>query len=113
MAIQWEELNEKTMTYLDQLGPFGQSFDLPLFNLQDSIIQAVKVLKGGHLKLSLTNVAKTQKAEALLFSPPMERLFYEELIGLRCDVIAELQWNYYFGRKIQLLVKDIIPRGQA
>lgn len=113
VGIQWEELNEKTMTYLDQLGPFGQSFDLPLFNLQDSIVQSVRVLKGGHLKLSLSNVAKTQNAEALLFSPPMDRLFYEELIGLRCDVIAELQWNYYFGRKIQLLVKDIIPRGQA
>jgi single-stranded-DNA-specific exonuclease len=102
-----DEVSENLMRWLEVLGPFGQSFDVPVFCFRRLQIDEVIVMKGKHLKLKLMEPESRKKIEAVYFSAPPALLAQLPVRGERVAVIGELQWNYFSGRRsVQLLLKD-------
>ena len=103
-----EDVTESLMKWIEALGPFGQSFNNPIFCFRNVKLSNVVDLRGGHLKLKLTGLQSQKKMEALYFSPPPS--MKEELSHVQgeIDLLGEIQWNYFAGRKgIQILVKEL------
>ncbi len=101
------EVNPQVMKWYDYIGPYGVGFQVPLIKINQVSLTGIKDLKGGHLKLHFSNADKTNKIDALLFSPS-ESQKQKVSLGHQYDVLSELQWNYFNGQKtIQLLVKDL------
>lgn len=99
------EISEQILKWFDAIGPFGQSFQVPLLKIRNLEIESKRVLKGEHLKFTLACVTSKKKFEALWFSPPKSS---HEFQLDPVEVLAELQWNYYGGRpKMQLLIKEM------
>lgn len=102
-----EQINPVMMSWLDHLGPFGQSFEVPIFKMTDVEVASMKTLRGGHRRLELA--WKGKKQEALLFSPSEDQLSLLKH-HFFVDVLVEMQWNYFQNKKrIQLLIKVIRP----
>lgn len=100
-----EQINPVMMSWLDHLGPFGQSFEVPIFKMVGVEVVSMKTLRGGHRRLELS--WNGIKQEALLFSPSEDQLNLLKDHFL-VDVLVEMQWNYFQNRKrIQLLIKVI------
>jgi single-stranded-DNA-specific exonuclease len=103
--IAAREITEPLLKWFDALGPFGQSFEVPLLRIQNLRVENKKTLKGEHLKFTL-QCPETQKLfEALWFSPPKVESINE---GDFVQALVELQWNYFGGRtKMQLLIREM------
>lgn len=105
VELTLDQINPMMMSWLDHLGPFGQSFEVPVFKISGVEVVSVKTLRGGHRRLELSS--NGMKQEALLFSPSEEQLSLLKHHFL-VDVLVEMQWNYFQNRKrIQLLIKVI------
>lgn len=103
------EVNPQVMKWYDFIGPFGVGFQVPIIQFCDVVLSSAKDLKGGHLKLQLSDFENRNKIDALLFSPP-ESMKQKIAVGQKYNLLSELQWNYFNGQKtIQLLVKDLKP----
>ena len=101
------EINEQSMKWMEALGPFGQSFSNPIFCFRDLVVREVNSLKGGHLKMKLEDLEGFEKMDGLYFSPPESFRTKPVVAGEQVDILAEVQWNYFAGRKtLQLLIKD-------
>lgn len=95
------------MKWYDSIGPFGMGFQVPLIQFHQVEVISKKELKGGHLKLNVSDLEKKNKIDALLFSPS-ENIKNTLEVGKTYRMLSELQWNYFNGQKsIQLLVKDM------
>jgi single-stranded-DNA-specific exonuclease len=97
------------MKWMDVLGPFGQEFPVPVLMFKNVQILNARELRGGHLKWKLLDPnKKAYSFDALLFSPSQDLKQWKE--GDFVSVAAQVQWNYFAGRKsIQLLVQSVIP----
>jgi len=107
VELNLDQISPQMMSWIDHLGPFGQSFEVPIFKISGVEVLSVKDLRGGHRRLEL--LWKGIKQEALMFGPSEEQL---SLINQHffIDLLVEMQWNYFKNRKrIQLLVKAIRP----
>lgn len=107
IELDFEHITPVMMDWIDLLGPFGQGFEAPLFQVQSVEVKEVKELKGGHKRLSLFKEGKVR--EALLFSPKESQILTlkEHFV---VDLLVEIQWNYFQNKKrIQLLIKEIRP----
>jgi single-stranded-DNA-specific exonuclease len=101
------EVNPNVMKWYDFIGPFGVGFNIPLIKFDNVALVSKKELKGGHFKLNFSDSIQHSKIDALMFSPN-DKLKNLLDLGQKFQVLSELQWNYYNGRKtIQLLVKDL------
>ncbi|MBC7419376.1 MAG: single-stranded-DNA-specific exonuclease RecJ [Bdellovibrio sp.] len=108
-AADLSEVNANVMKWYDFMGPYGVGFNVPLIKFSDVSLITKKELKGGHLKLSFSDATKANQVDGLLFSPT-ESIKSKIVVGITYDVLGEMQWNYFNGRKtIQLLVKDLKP----
>ncbi len=102
------EVNPNVMKWYDFIGPYGVGFQVPLIRFHRIVLSSKKELKGGHFKLSFSDANQSQ-VDGLLFSPS-EQIKSKIELGLTYEVLGELQWNYFNGRKtIQLLIKDLKP----
>lgn len=109
LEVSLRDLDPHFMKWHDFMGPYGVGFDIPLFRFKDLKLKSVRNLKGGHLKLQLTDVAGGASIDALLFSPTARQV---ELVNtpsaIAFEILGELQWNYYNGQKtMQILIKDL------
>jgi len=91
---------------LDSLVPWGQEFELPLFD-DVFVIRHSKVVGKGHLKLSLNavtdGVVASQPIEAIAFNQP--DIFS---VGERTHIVYSLSVNAFRGRlSLQLQVKNM------
>lgn len=103
------EVNPSVMQWYDHIGPFGVGFHIPIIKFDQVSLKSKKELKGGHFKLNLCDTEKNCQVDALVFSPS-DQLKSVLTVGQNYQVLSELQWNYFNGRKsIQLLVKDLKP----
>ncbi|MCB0348694.1 MAG: single-stranded-DNA-specific exonuclease RecJ [Bdellovibrionales bacterium] len=99
------ELNEDALDALDLIGPYGTGFPVPLFFVKNLQVTSKTVMRGEHIRLQVQDKSSNRKT-VLLFSPPPHAKEIGE--GQEIDLLVELQWNYYNGRKsTQLLAKDI------
>jgi single-stranded-DNA-specific exonuclease len=106
-----QEITPAFMNWIDLLGPFGQTFEVPLFKVRGVEVLSMKELRGGHRRLEL-NCGGIMR-EALLFGPSEQQLM---TLGAHriIDVLAEIQWNYFQNRKrLQLLIRDMRPCEMA
>ncbi len=102
-----EEVNPSAMKWHDFIGPFGVGFNVPLIKFNEVSLISKKELKGGHFKLHFCDANKAHKVDGLMFSPS-DKLKNILDVGQKYNVLSELQWNHFNGRKtIQLLVKDL------
>jgi single-stranded-DNA-specific exonuclease len=107
-----DEINDNLMKWLEILGPFGQSFESPVICFRKVQVDDVLVLKGKHLKLKVSDPVSLRRVEALYFSAPPSVLENLPVRGSLIDVIGEVQWNYFSGRRsVQLLIKDFKMRN--
>jgi single-stranded-DNA-specific exonuclease len=101
------DLNESLMGWFETLGPFGAGFEMPVFCIRNISVVSANVLKAKHLKIKVMSEADKKTFEMLYFSAPKEVIENPPQFGDLIDVIGEIQWNYFSGRKsIQLLLKD-------
>jgi single-stranded-DNA-specific exonuclease len=98
------------MNHWDELEPFGMQFAPPVFRLSDLRLDAVKTLKGGHLRLTFKDTS-SQPVEVMWFFPDRPEILEggdERGVGKVFSILCEPQWNEFMGSKrIQLLLKDI------
>lgn len=98
--LRLDEVDYTLMGWLEKLGPFGMGFETPHFLIRAGQIKSVKKLKGDYLKYKFED-ANGRSIDALWFNNP--QLFKE---GQRVDVVLELQWNDFNGRRsIQGLIQ--------
>jgi single-stranded-DNA-specific exonuclease len=109
------DVNATAMQWLESLGPFGTEAQTPILCFRRLVVQEVLTLRGGHLKLKLQEPESFKKMDALYFSPPVEKISEIPGVGGEIDILGEVQWNYFAGRKsVQILVKDCqASRGNA
>lgn len=106
-VAELSEVNPSSMKWHDFMGPFGVGFSIPIFKFDKVLLVGKKELKGGHYKLNFTDHLKTHKVDALMFSP-CDRLKSLLNVGSDYQILSELQWNHFSGKKtIQLLIKDM------
>ncbi len=106
-----EMITENLMKWFDVIGPFGQSFAVPILRVQNLQIQSFKELKGGHWKFKLSSLDSHRSFEALWFSPPakLKDTFSDPAANTEpVEILGEIQWNYFAGRKsVQLLIREM------
>ncbi len=101
------EVNTSVMKWYDFIGPFGVGFNIPLIKFNQVSLESIKELRGGHFKLNFSDSARHHKVDGLMFSPS-DNLKSILSLGGKYQMLSELQWNYFNGRKsIQLLVRDL------
>lgn len=112
--VDLASINENLMKWFESLGPYGQGFQQPLLCFKQIEVQEALILKSSHLKLKLKNPRDNQKLEAIYFSAPTEILSqFSSHKSLVIDLLGELQWNYFAGRKnIQIMIKEIMIKRQ-
>lgn len=102
-----EMITENLMKWFDAIGPFGQNFSAPLLRIKNLRVQSKKELNGGHLKMKFVCFHSNKAIDGLWFSPPArikQDIAENELV----EVLAEIQWNYFAGRKsLQVLIKEM------
>lgn len=103
-----QDISENVMKWLEVMGPFGQSFESPVLCFRNVSLQDVMVLKGNHLKFKFQDQDGQKRIDGIYFSPPPQVLNELPGKGATVDILGELQWNYYLGRRtVQILVKDL------
>lgn len=110
LEVQLEEIDMSLMKWYDFVGPFGVGFPTPLFLIKDVIIDQPKLLKGGHYRLKLVSSDQGHSMEGMMFSPSARQVDFLKLNATSYQLLGELQWNYFAGKKsIQLLIRDLKP----
>jgi single-stranded-DNA-specific exonuclease len=100
------DIDHQIMNGLTQLGPFGTDFDIPILKFLRLRVSEIKTLKGGHFRLKLEE--QNKQLNAILFSPSERQKNILDSRPSHLDVLAELQWNSYNGRRtIQLNLRDL------
>ena len=102
------EVGASLMKWYDFVGPFGAGFSIPLIHFTHLQVLSKRELKGGHLRLKVTDGEGKFSSEALLFTPtPRQLETLQEVPGFY-HVLGELQWNYFAGQKtVQILIRDL------
>lgn len=101
------ELNESFMKWYEFLGPFGESFQNPLFLFKDIIVKSWKELRGGHMRYRLQDIETGDEFDALLFSPDPKTVLKPKG-PFAVEILGEPQWNYFMGNKsIQILIREM------
>jgi single-stranded-DNA-specific exonuclease len=106
------ELSPAFMSWYEHLSPFGAQFQPPIFRVRNLEVAEVKVVKGGHYRLTLAEGRGGSRVSrvSLWFSPPKNHPFASMAIEGRggIEALVEPQWNYFRGsRTLQLLIQDL------
>ncbi len=105
---QLPDVSAALMKWYDFVGPFGAGFAIPLIHFSGVQVLSKRELKGGHLRLRISDPDGVSAAEALLFTPTPRQLQTLENVPGFYSILGELQWNYFAGQKtVQILVRDI------
>ena len=104
--IDLRELNIEDVKQLKILEPFGEGNKTPLFQINNLKIESLRALsEGKHLKMMLKD-DNNRYADVIGFN--MGYLVNEYKIGMKVDIVANLEINEYNGKeRIQLNMKDI------
>ncbi len=108
LQAELSEINENLMRWFEILGPFGQSFSNPIFRMNQVRIKDILHLRGNHLKFKLEDSTTGRLLDGLFFSPPKSVVENLPKAGECADLLCEVQWNYFSGRRtLQVLIKDM------
>lgn len=108
VEVPFRLVNESLLQELEEIGPFGQSFEVPILKINNLRIEKVTTLTGGHLKYSLSSSGESRNVEGIWFSPGMQNF----KVGDEVQVLSEVQRNYFGGTsKLQVLIKEMKLNG--
>jgi single-stranded-DNA-specific exonuclease len=97
---------QQFMKSWDELEPFGQHFEAPVFQILNLKLQKVSVMKNLHLKATFRDSAGYLMECVWFF--PQEIDFFKQKEDKEFSILCEPQWNEFMGsRRIQILLKDI------
>ena len=104
--IELSELTIKDVKDLKLLEPFGEGNSMPLFQINNLKIDAIRTLsEGKHLKLYLRD-ENGKTLDAIGFN--LGYLAEEYKIGTKIDVVGNLEINEYRGMEnLQMSIKDL------
>ena len=108
MELDASQIDETLSGELEQLKPFGMGNPEPVFLLRGAEIAGSRLLKGGHLKMTL--VSQGRSFDAIGFG-----LAERETGAGRVDLLFSPSINLWNGKKsLQLVVKDLrVAEGGA
>ena len=124
LAGSWLEPGrlKQTANALDGIAPWGAGMRLPLFGIRDCMLARGRVLKNGHL--ALTVVTGGHRVQAMWWNPPWnwaKRLGLSDESEIRTprtspfgnfDLAGSLETDDWQGRRnVRLVVRDARPRG--
>lgn len=96
------EVNHQLLHWMDKLEPFGSGFTPPIFRIKRAKIEKILPLKGGHLKVKMSD--KNFILDGIWFSPKKQ----VEPFGC-VDLFGVPQRNFFAGREtLQFLISDMI-----
>lgn len=102
------EVNKRSVQELQSLAPFGLGHPAPRLLLEKLTLSNYELLKGKHLKISLTSVEEGMTATALMWNT--KGLASGLKLGHRVSVIAKPEFNSFRGQtSIQLQLIAISP----
>ncbi|WII71592.1 single-stranded-DNA-specific exonuclease RecJ [Bdellovibrio sp. 22V] len=108
VEAQLSEVGAPLMKWYDFVGPFGAGFSIPLIHFSNIQVLSKRDLKGGHLRLKISDGEGKSSAEALLFTPTPRQLETLQNVPGFYNILGELQWNYFAGQKtVQILIRDL------
>lgn len=108
VEIPFQLVNESLLQELEEIGPFGQSFEVPILKIAALKIEKVTVLNGGHLKFVFSSAGERRNVEGIWFSPGVQNF----KAGDEVQVLSEVQRNYFGGSsKLQVLIKEMQLNG--
>ena len=97
--LMTNDLNMDLMDSLNQLEPFGNGFNRPLFLIEDLRVENVTYMKDIHSKFTMNGI------EFIAFNKLMEK-------GNKVSLVGNPQINSYNGRQsIQFVIKEILEEG--
>lgn len=97
--LSTSDINNELMENLNQLEPFGNGFNKPLFLLENISIDNVMYMKDVHSKFINDGI------EFIAFNKLLER-------GNKCSMVGIPQINSYNGRQsIQFVIKHVLEEG--
>lgn len=104
--VSLKDVSLKDIKELKLLEPFGEANPVPLFQINELKIEAIRALSDGkHLKMMLKD-ENNKILEVIGFN--MGNLSQEYQIGTKVDVVGNLEINSYNGiETIQMNLKDI------
>ena len=105
------ELTQSNMKWYNFAGPYGVGFSIPIFRFNNLVLNQVKEIKGGHIKMTASEASpgdKKNQIDILYFSPTDKNK--EKLkVGQPYDILGEIQINYFNkSETTQILMKDFI-----
>lgn len=108
VEAQLSDVSASLMKWYDFVGPFGAGFSIPLIHFTSLQVLSKRELKGGHLRLKVTDSEGKFSSEALLFTPTPRQINTLQNVPGFYHVLGELQWNYFAGQKtVQILIRDL------
>lgn len=113
VEANFSEIHASFMSWYSELEPFGVEFETPRILVRNVKVHSIRLLKETHLKLSLSQDRPEHRLDGIWFSVPKNKQSVMSLLdgAQSADVIFEVQWNEFAGkRSIQLLIQDI-PRA--
>jgi single-stranded-DNA-specific exonuclease len=104
LECEVDELTPEFLQWYERLEPFGSKFTAPLICLRGATIESSKVLKGGHLKFSLTG--RQQKIAGICFQSGD----LEFKADTRVEALGHIQWNHYNGKTTPQFIAQKVRR---
>lgn len=108
--VEFSELTEELLRFLDQLAPFGERNPSPLFETRDALVLSKRVVGADrrHMKLSLRQGNRV--FDAIAFG----QAGHYNTLGREVDVAYRFERNEFQGvQSLQLNVRDIRNAGQV
>lgn len=99
-----ETFTEEHLRELHQLGPFGQGFSTPLFEIENNTIAEIRQIgrDKNHIKFKM----KETSFDFIGFN--LGKIFYDVAIDDKISAIGKINVNVFNGnRKLQMLVEDV------
>ena len=104
-CITCGDINEKLVTYLEDLGPYGEKFPRPIFKITDfNVLRSRRVGPGGR-DLSFL----LQGSLGVTFKGIGFHLGYlQDQLSEATGLISELNYNYFKNQEVQIRLLDVV-----
>lgn len=110
IEVSATELTPQLVNWMQKLEPYGVGFEVPVFKVTNLKPIMIKVLKNAHLKMQLVSLKhkETPPLDVMWFYHGLSDEQLDQLIDQKVDIIGNLEWNEFMGKKtLQFLIKNI------
>ena len=109
-TLSLSDINEKTVSIIESLAPFGLGNPKPLFLFSNLTITATKQFgkEKNHLEITVID-DKKKSCTAMSFFADENTFSKKAIVGEKIDLIATIEKSYFAGRiTLRLRIVDIV-----